>query len=131
MIGTTSSYLYSIYDTIFGNDLRSLLLVRQAIRSLVTTNIITPRILREDSAISDDGEDHKYDKGEKTHACFEGGVVTGKLEEDRDHIDRDKDYGSAYSGYSEEDKHSPRLEKLYREDTSASGGENGVNLLKS
>ena len=53
------------------------------------------------------------------------------MEEDRDHIDRDKDYGSAYSGHGEEDEYSPRLEKLYREDTSASSSENGVNLLKS
>jgi hypothetical protein len=40
------------------------------------------------------------------YACFEGGVVAGELEEDRDYIDGDKDYGSAYSGYGEEDEYS-------------------------
>jgi hypothetical protein len=43
---------------------------------------------RENSAVSDDGEDHEHDKGEETHAGFEGGVVAGELEEDRDHVYR-------------------------------------------
>ena len=69
---------------------------------------------RENSAISDNGKDYKHNKGEETHAGFEGGVIMGKLEEDQDYIYRDEDCGSAYSGYSKEDKHSPRLKNSIR-----------------
>jgi hypothetical protein len=68
---------------------------------------------RENSTVSDDGEDHEHDKGEQTHAGFEGSVVTSELEEDRDHVYRDEDCGSACSGHGEEDEHSPGLEKLH------------------
>jgi hypothetical protein len=68
---------------------------------------------KEDSAVSDNGKDHEHNKGEETHACFEGGVVTGELKEDRDHVNKDKDCGSACSGHGEKDEHSPRLEKLH------------------
>ncbi|KAH7112078.1 hypothetical protein B0J11DRAFT_511870 [Dendryphion nanum] len=57
---------------------------------------------RENSAISDDREVHEHDERKETHASFEDGVVAGELEEDQDH-----------------------------EDTSASGDENGENLLMS
>jgi hypothetical protein len=68
---------------------------------------------RENSAVSDNSEDHKHNKREETHARFEGGVVAGELEENRDHIYRDEDCGSARSSYSEEDEYSPRLKELY------------------
>jgi hypothetical protein len=67
---------------------------------------------RENSAVSDDGEDYEYDKGKEAHASFEGGVVTGELEEDRDYIDGDEDCSFAYSGYSEENKYIPNLKNL-------------------
>ena len=50
---------------------------------------------RENSTISDDGEDHEHDEREEAHASFESSVVAGDLKEDRDHVYRDDDCGSA------------------------------------
>jgi hypothetical protein len=50
---------------------------------------------RENSVVSDDGEDYKHDQMEETDAGFEGGVVAGELEEGRDHVYGDEDCGSA------------------------------------
>jgi hypothetical protein len=47
-----------------------------------TTECVPRHIIaigKENSAISDDSKDYKYNKGEKTRACFEGSIVTSKL----------------------------------------------------
>jgi len=104
--------IYSRYQCLGIDDIYE----RAASKAEETTERVPGHIVavdREDNAVSNNGEDHEQDEGEETHASFEGGVITSKLEENRDYVYGDEDYGSAYSSYGEEDEHSPRLKKLH------------------
>ena len=88
-------------------------------------------VLGHHGAVQRDSKDQEANERQKADTCFDGGVVAGELEVERDEVDGHEEDGDRGGHLHEEDDERLVEEELAGEDASVLGGEDAVGLLQA